>query len=157
MIIENVKVTLGDVFNLNRAVQDLVISSQKTTGRVTLSLSDTAKECGKILKKYQPEKEKIDKKYLFRNEEGQVEYETLTEEQKKKGIQPKVKLKEGKTHDEMNKELKNFFKKEVVLKVRTMTPDDFGVLEFNQQMNPLISLVCDIMVKDGKSKLVAVQ
>lgn len=154
MIIENVKVKVGDVYNLGTAIQHLIVSATNTTGRVTFALSETSKAAGKIMKEYEPKRLKIENKYIRKDKDGNVVWTKPTEEQLAQGVQPIPEIKEDMKAEDMNKEIEELLATEVVLKVRKMNLTDFGMIQFNQQRNPFISLICDIMVTEKETNLV---
>jgi len=154
MKIENVKVKVGDVFNLQRAIQMLVSTASNTSGRVVYSLNETSSSCEKILVEAEEKRKKIAKKYLQHDKEGKVITEELSEEQVAQGLMPKPLLKDDKDGDKMDKEMRDMLGKEVVLKVRSMNLTDFGGITFDPKQNPFISIIMDIMVDENESKLV---
>lgn len=154
MIIENVKVKVGDVHNLNMAIKMLITTSKQISGRATFALNDTAKNCAKILNDFEPKRIAVFKKYCKYDKEGHIIFNELTEEEKKNNLPPSPALKDGKKSEDLENDLKKLIGSDVTLKIRKMHLDDFGSIVYDQSQNPMINIICDLMITEKENNLV---
>ena len=125
-----VKVTVGDVYNLNGAINDFVTSVPFLSGKVAYAFTKTAKKLESVIKPLEEERAEFGKEFFEYDDKGVV-FEELPKEAIEKGQMPLPKLLEGKTREDYANKVAELMKPEIDLEVYQIPLADWEALQFD--------------------------
>ena len=145
------EITLGECYQLNKAIFDLSGSATSMKGKIVYALQKNEDKLASLLKSNDKKREKMLKECVELDKDGNFKLTELTEKQTEAGEYPQYIYKEGADKKALENKIVALMESPAKIELHKIMKYDFDNIDISPARNQNIGLIIDYLIEDGPS------
>jgi hypothetical protein len=142
-------ITLGECYQLNRAIFELSGSAPSMKGKIVYALQKNEGKLESLLRSNDKLRDKMLKKYVALNDDGSFKLTELTKEQTDAGEFPQYIYNKESDKEVLEKEVTALMEAPAKIELHKIMKHDFDNIDISPARNQNIGLIIEYLIEEG--------